>query len=106
MITTGNTVLITGGSSGIGLALAKRFLLLKNKVIITGRDKTKLEQIQNDFPEIVTFEGDLTDKNSLDELVFFIEQQYSNLNILINNAAVQFNYNITDEPNLTYKIDY
>jgi short-subunit dehydrogenase involved in D-alanine esterification of teichoic acids len=106
MIAAGNTVLITGGSSGIGLALAKCFLLFKNKVIITSRDTTKLEQIKNHFPEIVTFAGDLTDKNSLDELVLFIEQQHSDLNILINNAAVQYNYNFTDEPNLTYKIDY
>ncbi|WP_111307644.1 SDR family oxidoreductase [Confluentibacter sediminis] len=106
MMTTGNTVLITGGSSGIGLALAKRFLSLNNRVIITGRDLKKLEQIKNDFPEMVTFKGDLTDKNSLDELVVFIEQQHSGLNILINNAAVQYNYTFTEEPNLTYKIDY
>lgn len=106
MIVTGNTVLITGGSSGIGLTLAKRFLELKNKVIITGRDAIKLEQIKDDFPDIIIFSGDLTDKNSLDELVLFIEQQHPELNILINNAAVQYNYNFTDEPNLTYKIDY
>ena len=106
MIPTGNTVLITGGSSGIGLALAKRFLSLNNKVIITGRDITKLEQIKKDFPGIITFKGDLTDKNSLVELVLFAEQQHSNLNILINNAAVQYNYHFIDEPALTYKIDY
>jgi uncharacterized oxidoreductase len=106
MIATGNTVLITGGSSGIGLALAKRFLELKNEVIITARDAAKLDQIKNEFPEIITFAGDLTDKNSMDELVLFIEQQHSDLNILINNAAVQYNYNFVDEPDLTYKIDY
>lgn len=106
MITTGNTVLITGGSSGIGLALAKRFLQLSNKVIITGRNKNKLEEVNNAFPEIITFCGDLTDKNSLDELVLFMEQQYADLNILINNAAVQYNYNFADERELTYKIDY
>ena len=106
MITTGNTVLITGGSSGIGLALAKRFLELNNNVIITGRNKHKLEELTNDFPEIKTFVCDLTNKNSLDELVLFIEQQHSDLNILINNAAVQYNYCLTDEPELTYKIDY
>lgn len=106
MITTGNKVLITGGSSGIGLALAKRFLLLKNKVIITGRNKEKLQQIKTEFPDIEIFVGDLTDKNSLDDLVLFIERQHSDLNILINNAAVQYNYNFIDEPNLIYKIDY
>ena len=106
MITTGNTVLITGGSSGIGLALAKRFLELKNKVIITGRNEEKLKQIKAEFAEIIIFSGDLTDKSSLDELVLFIEQEHSDLNILINNAAVQYNYNFTDEPDLIYKIDY
>ncbi|GAA5024878.1 putative oxidoreductase DltE [Marivirga lumbricoides] len=106
MRTTGNTVLITGGSSGIGLVLAKRFLELGNKVIITGRDKNKLEEIHNDLPEIKTFAGDLTDKNSLDELVLFIEQLHAELNILINNAAVQYNYSFIDEPELIYKIDY
>ncbi len=106
MITTGNTVLITGGSSGIGLALAKRFLALDNKVIITGRNKEKLQEIKDELPEVITFAGDLTDKNSLDELVLFMEQQHSDLNILINNAAVQYNYSLIDEPELTYKIDY
>lgn len=106
MITTGNTVLITGGSSGIGLALAKLFLELKNKVIITGRNEEKLMHIKAEFPKIITFSGDVTDKSSLDELVLFIEQEHSDLNILINNAAVQYNYNFTDEPDLIYKIDY
>src|SRR5690606_28702510 len=106
MITTGNTVLITGGSSGIGLALAKRFLELKNKVIITGRDNSKLEEINRAFPEIITFTGDLTNKNTLDQLILFLEQQHADLNILINNAAVQYNYHFTEEPNLMYKIEY
>lgn len=101
-----NTILITGGSSGIGFALAKRFLELKNKVIITGRNEEKLQHLKAKFPEIITFAGDLTDKSSLDELVLLIGQQHSDLNILINNAAVQYNYNFTNEPERTYKIEY
>lgn len=101
-----NTILITGGSSGIGLALAKHFLSLNNKVIIIGRNKEKLKQIQKYFPEIDIFTGDLTHKNTLNELVLFIEQNYPNLNILINNAAIQYNYHFIDEPNLLNKIDY
>lgn len=65
-----------------------------------------LEQIEDRFPGMITFAGDLTDKFSLDELVLFIEQQYTGLNILINNAAIQYNYNFVDEINLTAKIDY
>lgn len=103
---SGNTVLITGGSSGIGLALAKKFLEHQNKVIITGRDKEKLESIKKEFPELEVIHGDLTDNYSLEELVLSIEQKYNDLNVLINNAAVQYNYNFIDEPDLTYRINY
>jgi uncharacterized oxidoreductase len=106
MTTTGNSILITGGSSGIGYALAKHFLKLNNKVIITGRDKEKLQQIKKDIPGIEIFIGDLTVKSSLEDLVLFIDQQYADLNILINNAAVQYNYNFMNEPGLIDKIDY
>lgn len=106
MKTINNTILITGGSSGIGLALAKSFIALKNKVIITGRDLSKLEAIKNEIPEIFIFQCELTDKNSLDKLVTFIEQQHSDLNVLINNAAIQFNYNFIEGEDIINKIDY
>jgi uncharacterized oxidoreductase len=48
-------VLITGGSSGIGLALAKKFMENDNTVIITGRNLQKLEAVQRDFPKIQYF---------------------------------------------------
>lgn len=103
---SGNTILITGGSSGIGLALAKRFLDLKNKVIITGRNKEKLQKINLEHPEIDFFISDLSNHNSLLDLVKFIKQKHSGLNILINNAAVQYNYNFADDQNLIQKIEH
>ncbi|WP_192348878.1 SDR family oxidoreductase [Algoriphagus sp. Y33] len=106
MRVTGNTILITGGSSGIGLALAKRFLKLDNKVIITGRNEEKLKQIKEELPGIHCYVGDLTHKSSLDELVLLMEQEHPDLNILINNAGIQYNYSFVDEPDLSYKIDY
>ncbi|MBL3658723.1 SDR family oxidoreductase [Fulvivirga sediminis] len=106
MIITGSTILITGGSSGIGFALAKKFLSLGNKVIITGRNQGKLDRIKANFPNIITFKGDVSDRSSLDDLIVFIEQQHAEINILINNAAVQYNYDFISEPDLTYKIDY
>jgi uncharacterized oxidoreductase len=103
---TNNTILITGGSSGIGLSLAKRFLALNNKVIITGRDARKLELIKQELPDIVTFKGDLTDKTVLEKLVLFIKEQYPCINVLINNAAVQFNYQFAEDSNFIHKTDY
>lgn len=102
----GNTILITGGSSGIGWALAERFSQLGNKVIITGRDIQKLNKIKSQYPEIEIFSGDLTDEITSENLIKFIKEQYPDLNILINNAAVQYNYLFTEELDFSDKIDY
>ena len=103
---TNNTILITGGSSGIGLAMAKKFYEIGNKVIIVARDKEKLNEVKTQIPEIEIFQCDLTKQIDMDELIVFIEQQYPNLNMLFNNAAIQYNYSFLTEPNLINKIDY
>jgi len=61
MKSTGNTILITGGTSGIGLGFAERFLQLDNRVIICGRRRERLEQIKEKHPEIETIVCDVTD---------------------------------------------
>ncbi|NCU05163.1 MAG: SDR family NAD(P)-dependent oxidoreductase [Chitinophagaceae bacterium] len=103
---TGNTILITGGSSGIGLELAKQFTARNNKVIITGRNKEKLKAFQQELPSLITFCGDLGVQENIDELVHFIQQHHNDLNLLINNAAVQYNYSFLSEPLLQEKISY
>lgn len=106
MNTSGNTILITGGSSGIGLSMAQKLLALNNKVIITGRDKNKLTAIQQKMPGLYIYAGDLAWNDGIHDLVEHIRQQHPELNILINNAGVQFNYTFLSEPDLTDKIDY
>ncbi len=103
---TGNTILITGGSSGIGLALAQRLVMLKNKVIITGRDLQKLEIAQKQTPELYVFACDLAEPKTLGALVQYIKEQHSNINMLVNNAAIQYNYSFAEESNAAAKIDY
>ena len=101
-----NTILITGGSSGIGLALVKTFYALNNKIIIAARDIEKLNEVKKQFPKLDIFECDLTKQSDIDALIVFIEQNYPNLNMLFNNAAIQYNYDFLTEQNITNKVDY
>lgn len=102
----GNKVLITGGNKGIGLALAEKFLKLNNQVIITGRNETDLFAVKKEFPEIHIIKCDLTKSEELDKLTLFIENEHSDLNILINNAGIQYNYSFSEAQQLLQKIAY
>ena len=89
-------VLVTGGSSGIGLALAKKFMENDNTVIITGRNLQKLEAVQRDFPQIHIFQSDVTDDAGVRKLADDIQEKFSGIDILINNAGVM---NLVDAGN-------
>lgn len=90
-----NTVLITGGASGIGLALAKS-LHGNNKIIVCGRNREQLTELAKRLPGVTTYRCDLADEASLDRLVDTIRSNHPDLNMLINNAGVQHNYQFTD----------
>ena len=62
---TGNTILITGGASGIGRALAEAFLERGNAVIVTGRKRDKLEAVESANPGIHTCRLDVDDPDSI-----------------------------------------
>ncbi len=84
MNTKNNVVLITGGSSGIGLAFAKKFLSEDNKVIIIGRSKQKLSEVKTQFPKVITEALDITDGKSVNLLA----EKYKDVNVLVNNAGI------------------
>ena len=89
-------VLITGGGSGIGLALAKKFLENKNTVIITGRNLTKLKKVKAENPNVHIFQSDVTNDAEVRKLALDIQQKFNGLDILINNAGVM---NLVDAGN-------
>lgn len=106
MDSSGNVILITGGSSGIRLAMAVRFLGMGNRVLITGRDQDKLDQVKKCYPEMEVFVCDLTDQGALEQLAVLVRHKYLELNILVNNAGVQYNYEFLTGGQLSGKIEY
>ena len=88
MMKSNNTVLITGGGSGIGLALAKKFMENDNRVIITGRNLTKLIKVQTEFPKIHIIQSDVTIEKDVQQLVAQTEKDFGGIDILFNNAGI------------------
>lgn len=91
---TGNTVLITGGSSGIGFEMAKEFVKRKNKVIITGRNEDKLQQAKTLLGDVTIIQSDVSKPEDVEKLFAQVSSDFPELNILINNAGVMWTINL------------
>ncbi|AEV98612.1 short-chain dehydrogenase [Niastella koreensis] len=105
-----STILITGGSSGIGLEFLKQLSQHNvTKIIITGRDGSKLEQIKQQFPHIHTVKSDVSDSKEIGQLYNNITKEFPALNIIINNAGIMRNMDLQDTSmdlgNITEEID-
>ena len=96
---TGNTILITGGSNGIGLAMAKRFLDRENEVIVCGRREEKLKEVREKFPKIKTRVCDVGSRAEREALFRWATGTYPNLNVLVNNAGIQRRVKLTENEN-------
>jgi uncharacterized oxidoreductase len=81
-------VLITGGGSGIGLALAQKFIEQEYTVIITGRSLSKLKKAKQENPKINFYQSDVTNDTAVRILVDDIQEKFDGIDILINNAGV------------------
>lgn len=99
---TGNTILITGGGSGIGLALAGAFLERQNKVIIVGRNEAKLKKAKVQHPELDYYVCDVSDDEQLAQMVEQVTAQYPQLNFIINNAGQMHWYDVQKESSVDY----
>ncbi len=100
-----NTILITGGASGIGLSLAKAFLQFKNTVIVCGRNVEKLESVKKQYPSIHIIRCDVSNIDDIQQLSEKINCDFSGLNILVNNVGIQYRYDFADEEITSVKID-
>ena len=89
---SGNTILITGGGSGIGLGLAEAFLRLDNQVIVAGRTASKLETAQKLGCKIFTV--DMTQASSIRSMAEQVLREFPGLNTVIHNAGIMKNENL------------
>ena len=94
------TILTTGGTSGIGLELARQLLKRRNTVIVTGRDQHKLDQVQEALPGVYGFQSDVSDPVAIEGLRAQVLHQFPTLDVLVNNAGIMRNLNLNDERTL------
>lgn len=91
---SGNTILITGGASGIGLAFAEQFLTRDNTVIIVGRRAEKLAEAKEKSPSLHTRVADVSKEAERIELIRSVTEEFPGLNVLVNNAGIQQRVNL------------
>jgi uncharacterized oxidoreductase len=83
------TVLVTGGTSGIGLGIAEAFHQSGSRIIVCGRDRKKLSTVGKKFPGITVLPCDVGDVGQRENLAAEVLRRFPDLNILVNNAGIQ-----------------
>jgi uncharacterized oxidoreductase len=97
MKTTGNTILITGGGSGIGRGLAEAFHKLGNKVIIAGRRQQVLDETTSANPGMASAVLNIEDAASVRAFAAKLTADYPSLNVVINNAGIMRPENVLSQ---------
>lgn len=103
MKTTDNTILITGGSAGIGFEIAKILAEKGNKVVITGRNPERLQQAVSKLSNVTGFVCDVTSEEEVSRLVDKLKIDFPEINMVINNAGQAYAYNLSESDNIFQK---
>ncbi|GGH21371.1 oxidoreductase [Dyadobacter endophyticus] len=104
-----STILITGGTSGIGLELVRQLTRQGSTIIVTGRKQDALNDTKRRFPKIHAFQSDVSDPQDIERLYKEVTQQFPDLNMIVNNAGEMRLLDIQDASkdleNITREID-
>jgi uncharacterized oxidoreductase len=103
MKTTNNTILITGGSAGIGFETAKLFVENNNRVIIIGRNQQRLDKAVARLKNATAIKSDVSKAEDVEKLVARLHKDFPQLNVVINNAASAYVYNMTETDNNAFE---
>jgi uncharacterized oxidoreductase len=97
---TKRTILITGGTSGIGMEMARQLLSRGNVVIVTGRDQSRLDEAKRALPSLHIVKSDVSDPAAITSLQAEVVARFPALDVLINNAGIMRNLNLNDSRGL------
>lgn len=103
MKTTGNTIFISGGSAGIGLAIAKKMQAMGNKIIINGRNEERLRNALIELKDAVGIQGDLSVEADRLRIANELKTNYPDVNVIVNNAGTAFSYLLSETTNAHQK---
>lgn len=92
-----STILITGGTAGMGLEMVKQFTQVGATVIVTGRKQDALNETKKLYPSVHTFQSDVSNPKDIEQLYKDVTTQFPKLNIIINNAGMMRLIDLQDQ---------
>jgi uncharacterized oxidoreductase len=98
-------VLVTGGGSGIGLALARSFAALGHDVVVCGRDAERLSAATSSTARLRPIRCDVTDAADVADLLAEVDRRFGHLDVLVNNAGMQRNYSLAQEDSVRQRVE-
>lgn len=98
----GKVALVTGGNSGIGLAVAKLFSQEGAKVVITGRDPITLKKAASEIDDVLALQADVADLKQIDQLYQEIAEKFGKIDVLFANAGIGRFAALADTTEATY----